>query len=104
MERRISDDKNDAIIDSFNCIHPLNRKVNAAIHVNDVLNIAIDLRNERAKNARLRTANAALLDAAEAFVTAWKKSHQLEKTDVALRKAESAIALAQEGGDDDEQK
>ena len=33
----------------------------------------------------------ALVDACSAFVEAWEKSHQLEKTDVALRMAKSAL-------------
>lgn len=45
---------------------------------------------------RLREAAPALLKACEAFVQAWKHSHQLEKTDVALRLAEAAIAAARE--------
>ena len=36
----------------------------------------------------------ALLAACEAFVRAWEKSLQLEKTDVALRMAKAAIAAA----------
>ena len=43
---------------------------------------------------RLREAAPSLLAACEAFVAAWKHSHQLEKTDVALRLAEAAIAEA----------
>ena len=45
---------------------------------------------------RLRLAESApdLLAACEAFVTAHEKSHQLEKTDVAVRKAKAAIAKA----------
>ena len=35
-----------------------------------------------------------LLEACQAFVEAWEKSLQLEKTDVALRKARAAIANA----------
>ena len=37
-----------------------------------------------------------LLEACRAFVEAWEKSLQLEKTDVALRKARAAIAAATE--------
>ena len=36
-----------------------------------------------------------LLAACKAFVEAWEKSHQLEKTDVALKMAKEAIALAE---------
>lgn len=35
-----------------------------------------------------------MLEALEAFIKAWDKSHQLEKTDVARRLAEKAIAQA----------
>ncbi|KKN89722.1 hypothetical protein LCGC14_0235680 [marine sediment metagenome] len=45
---------------------------------------------------RLNRDKKALLEACEAFVKAWEKSHQLEKTDVAMRKARIAIALAKE--------
>ena len=36
-----------------------------------------------------------LLAACKAFVEVWEKSHQLEKTDVALRMAKEAIARAE---------
>lgn len=39
--------------------------------------------------------NADLLAACRAFVEAWEKSLQLEKTDVALRMAKAAIAKAE---------
>lgn len=45
-------------------------------------------------NARLIAAAPELLAACEAFLEAWAKSSQLEKTDVALRMATRAIALA----------
>ena len=38
-----------------------------------------------------------LLAACEAFVEAWEKSHQLEKTDVVVRMAKEAIAKAKGG-------
>ena len=45
-------------------------------------------------NARLIAAAPEMLAACEAFVVAWEKSHQLEKTDVAMRMARIAIAKA----------
>lgn len=51
-------------------------------------------------NAALAAAAPDLLDACEAFVEAWKKSLQLEKTDVALRMAEAAIEKAKGLTDD----
>ena len=36
----------------------------------------------------------ALLEACEAFIEAWDKSHQLEKTDLAVRLAKAAIEAA----------
>lgn len=36
-----------------------------------------------------------LLAACKAFVTAWEQSHQLEKTDIALRLAKAAIEKAE---------
>lgn len=41
-----------------------------------------------------RSAAPELLAACEAFVEAWEKSHQLEKTDVAYRMAVDALARA----------
>jgi hypothetical protein len=46
-------------------------------------------------NARLIAAAPCLLSACKAFVEAWEKSLQLEKTDVALRMAKDAIAKAE---------
>ena len=46
-------------------------------------------------NGRLVGAAPELLEACRAFVVAWKKSHQLEKTDVALGLAEQAIERAE---------
>lgn len=45
-------------------------------------------------NAHLMAAAPDLLDACIAFVAAWEKSHQPEKTDVALRMAKAAIEKA----------
>ena len=50
---------------------------------------------EKVANARLIAAAPDLLAACHAFVEAWEKSLQLEKTDVALRMAKQAIAKAQ---------
>lgn len=52
--------------------------------------------NERlqAEIDRLRAVNEQLVEACQAFVTAWEKSHQLEKTDVALRMAKAALEAA----------
>jgi cell division septum initiation protein DivIVA len=49
--------------------------------------------NERLEkqNAELRARIAELESALQAFVEAWEKSHQLEKTDVALRMARKAL-------------
>jgi hypothetical protein len=44
--------------------------------------------------ARLMVAAPDLLTACEAFVEAWEKCLQLEKTDIALQKAKAAIAKA----------
>ena len=49
----------------------------------------IDLQRE---NQDLRLIQKALLAACEAFVEAWEKCLQLEKTDVALQMAKAAIA------------
>lgn len=49
---------------------------------------------ERDANARLIAAAPELLAACQAFVEAWDKSLQLEKTDVALRMAKEAIEKA----------
>jgi len=46
-------------------------------------------------NIALITAAPDLLAACKAFVEAWEKSSQLEKTDVALQMAKSAIARAE---------
>jgi len=46
-------------------------------------------------NTKLIAAAPDLLAACEAFVEAWEKSLQLEKTDVALTMAKAAIARAQ---------
>ena len=54
-------------------------------------------RSECEANALLIAAAPELLAACEAFVEAWEKSLQLEKTDVALRMAKSAIADAKGG-------
>lgn len=51
--------------------------------------------DEQAANCQLITAAPDLLLACKAFVEAWKKSHQLEKTDIALRMAEAAIEKAE---------
>lgn len=45
-------------------------------------------------DARLIAAAPQLLAACQAFVAAWEKSGQLEKTDVALRMARQALAAA----------
>lgn len=50
------------------------------------------------KYCPLHAAAPDLLKACEAFVDAWKHSHQLEKTDHALRLAEAAIAGAKGEG------
>jgi hypothetical protein len=50
------------------------------------------------KDGRLMAAASDLLEACKAFVEAWEKSHQLEKTDVALRLSQDAIAKV-EGAD-----
>lgn len=50
--------------------------------------------SEELANARLIAAAPELLEACEAFVEAWEKCLQLEKTDVALRMAKDAIAKA----------
>jgi len=49
---------------------------------------------EARKLVELRQQRDDLLEACEAFVVAWEKSLQLEKTDVALRMAKAAIAKA----------
>lgn len=46
-------------------------------------------------NARLIAAAPDLYEAAKAFVEAWDKSLQLEKTDVALRMTRAALAKAE---------
>lgn len=46
-------------------------------------------------DARLIAAAPELLEALKAFVKAWDKSHQLEKTDVAFRMARAAIRKAE---------
>ena len=45
-------------------------------------------------NAQLIAAAPDMLEALEAFAEAWEKSHQLEKTDLALRKANDALRKA----------
>lgn len=50
--------------------------------------------DEALANLVLCRAAPELLKACEAFVIAWEKSHQLEKTDVALKLAKQAIANA----------
>jgi len=56
---------------------------------------------ERKQQANMAIIAAApdLLEACEAFVVAWEKSLQLEKTDVALDMARAAIAKAQSEGE-----
>ena len=44
----------------------------------------------------LQQQNAEMRAALEAFVEAWEKSHQLEKTDVAFRMAQQALAQVKE--------
>jgi hypothetical protein len=51
-------------------------------------------------NADLMAAGPDLLEACAAFIEAWEKSLQLEKTDVALRLARAAIAKAKGETDD----
>ncbi len=53
------------------------------------------LRRELDAQDRLDAAAPELLAACKAFVEAWEKSHQLEKTDVALGMARAAIAHAE---------
>lgn len=53
---------------------------------------------ESEANARLIAASPDLLAACEAFIEAWDKSHQLEKTDVAMRLARAAITRAKGAG------
>jgi len=50
--------------------------------------------NEAMDNGRLITAAPDLLAACQAFIEAWEKSLQLEKTDIALRMAKDAIEKA----------
>lgn len=53
-------------------------------------------REELLANARLIAAAPKLYAACKAFVEAHEKSHQLEKTDVALKLAKAALAKAEE--------
>lgn len=53
-----------------------------------------DKRNEQMDDAHLIAAAPDLLAACEAFVEAWEKCLQLEKTDIALQMAQIAIERA----------
>lgn len=53
---------------------------------------------EQESRARLRDGAPELLEALKAFIVAWDKSLQLEKTDVALKLARAAIAKAEGKG------
>ena len=55
-----------------------------------------DAPNLLAERDRLASLNRELVDACQAFVTAYEKSCQLEKTDVAVRMARAALAKAKE--------
>ena len=68
-----------------------------AISLYPIAHIGERNRDEKEANAHLIAASPDLLAACEAFVEAWEKSHQLEKTDVAVRMAKEAIAKAKGG-------
>jgi len=53
------------------------------------------VRAQRSANIHLIAAAPDLLEACKAFVIAWEKCLQLEKTDIALRMAKAAIAKAE---------
>lgn len=60
----------------------------------DAMHTTEEARRITRANAKLFAAAPDLLEACQAFVAVWEKSHQLEKTDVALRLARAAIAKA----------
>ena len=68
--------------------------VGANYFVDLVQQLEIFLKNRQIANAHLIAAAPDLLEACMAFVTAHEKSHQLEKTDVALRMCKKAIDKA----------
>lgn len=63
-------------------------------HIEERINRLIKL-HEQVDHGPLNTAAPDLLIACKTFVTAWETSHQLEKTDVALRMAKAAIEKAE---------